>query len=121
MRSNTLRKSAVTALLGAAALVSASGQASAQETIRMATSWAGGIHLEYFAKGFANNADKLTQGKVKVQVFPAGTIGSPLKVTESVQKKIAPSVHHWQGYVWVLDTASVIVPPANCPGRPWPM
>ncbi|MEZ5856142.1 MAG: TRAP transporter substrate-binding protein DctP [Hyphomicrobiaceae bacterium] len=80
----------------------------AQQNIRMATSWAGGVHLELFAKGFAKEVDKLTQGKVKFQVFPAGTIGSPLKVTETVQKKIAPAGHHWPGYDWGLDKTSVI-------------
>lgn len=115
MRSVVL-KGAIAAALYAGASLGASVPAAAQETIRMATSWAGGIHLEYFAKGFANNAEKLTQGKVKFQVFPAGTIGSALKVTETVQKKIAPSGHHWPGYDWGLDKASVIF--GGYPGSP---
>ncbi len=92
----------------AAALAALSAESAAQTPIRMATSWAGGPHLEVFAKGFAANAERLTGGKVKFQVFPAGTIGSPLKVTETVQKKIAPAGHHWPGYDWGLDKASVI-------------
>ena len=59
---------------GAAALATS---ASAQQNVRMATSWGGGPHLEVMAKGFAGNVALLTDGKVKIEVFPAGTIGSP--------------------------------------------
>lgn len=99
---------AAAGLASAVAALALAVPAVAQTPIRMATSWAGGPHLEIFAKGFAANAERLTGGKVKFQVFPAGTIGSPLKVTETVQKKIAPSGHHWPGYDWGLDKASVI-------------
>ncbi|MEZ5817208.1 MAG: TRAP transporter substrate-binding protein DctP [Hyphomicrobiaceae bacterium] len=100
----------------AAAILALATPALAQKNIRMATSWAGGVHLEVFAKGFAKEVEKLTQGKVTFQVFPAGTIGSPLKVTETVQKKIAQAGHHWPGYDWGLDKASVIF--GGYPGSP---
>lgn len=90
------------------ALVATAGLAEAQQTIRMASSWPGGIHLEHFAQGFAKQSDSLTGGKVKFQVFPAGTIGSPLKITETVQKKVAPAGHHWPGYDWGIDKAAAI-------------
>ena len=61
----------------AAAFILAGGAASAQQNIRTATSWPGGPHLEHFAQGFSKQADALTGGKVKFQIFPAGTIGSP--------------------------------------------
>ena len=102
--------------VAAALTICTAAPLAAQQPIRMATSWAGGPHLELFAKGFATNAEKLTQGKVKFQVFPAGTIGSPLKVTEAVQKRIAPAGHHWPGYDWGLDKASVIF--GGYPGAP---
>lgn len=94
-------------LAGAAVAVAVASAAHAQP-VRMATSWGGGPHLEVLAKGFARNAEFLTDGKVKVEVFPGGTIGSPLKVTETVQKKVAPSGHHWSGYDWGLDKTSVL-------------
>ncbi len=95
---------------GAAAttLLLSAGSAAAQQTIRTATSWPGGPHLEHFAQGFAKQADALTAGKVKFQIFPAGTIGSPLKITESVQKKVAPAGHSWPGYDWGIDKAAAI-------------
>ena len=61
----------------AAALVLSAGAAGAQQNIRTATSWPGGVHLEQFAQGFSKQAEALTGGKVKFQIFPAGTIGSP--------------------------------------------
>ena len=103
------RRALVGALALSAPAIAASGTAMAQTTtIRMATSWSGGVHLEVFARGFAREVEQLTQGRVRIQVFPAGTIGSPLKVTEAVQKKIAQAGHHWCGYDWGLDKASVI-------------
>jgi TRAP-type mannitol/chloroaromatic compound transport system substrate-binding protein len=97
-----------TAAVAAAALVLAAGPAAAQQNVRTATSWPGGVHLEQFAQGFSKQVDSLTGGKVKFQVFPAGTIGSPLKITESVQKKVAQAGHSWSGYDWGLDKTAAI-------------
>lgn len=98
----------ITAVVSTAALLVVVGTADAQQTVRMATSWPGGVHLEQFAQGFAKQAESLTGGKVKFQVFPAGTIGSPLKITESVQKKVAPAGHSWTGYDWGIDKTGAI-------------
>lgn len=81
--------------------------AEAQTNIRMATSWAG-PHFDIMAKGFAQRVDELTGGKVKIEVFPGGTIGSPLKVTETVQKKVAQAGHHWSGYDYGIDKTAVL-------------
>ncbi|HEX4893653.1 MAG TPA: TRAP transporter substrate-binding protein DctP [Hyphomicrobiaceae bacterium] len=99
---------ASTAVAGLVTLALGVGPARAQDSIRMATSWPGGAFLDYFAKGFANNAEKLTNGKVKFQVFPGGTIGSALKVTETVQKKIAPAGNASPNYDWGVDKTGVI-------------
>jgi TRAP-type mannitol/chloroaromatic compound transport system substrate-binding protein len=80
----------------------------AQQSIRMATSWGGGPHLDVMAKGFAKNVELLTDGKLKFEVFPAGTIGSPLKVTETVQRKVAQAGHHWSGYDYGIDKTAVL-------------
>ena len=60
------------------------GAAIAENNWSMATSWGGGPPLETAAKGFAEMAEFLTNGDVKIEVFPGGTLGSPLKVTETV-------------------------------------
>jgi len=96
------------AALAAGAIVMSAGPSVAQQSLRMATSWPGGVHLESFAKRFASEAEILTGKKVSFQVFPAGTIGSPLKITESVQKKVAPAGHTWPGYDWGVDKAAAI-------------
>src|SRR5262245_35210505 len=97
------------AIAGAAMAFASVGEpASAQQTIRTATSWPGGPHIERFAQGFAKQAEALTGGKLKFQIFPAGTIGSPLKITETVQKKVAPAGHSWPGYDWGIDKAAAI-------------
>jgi TRAP-type mannitol/chloroaromatic compound transport system substrate-binding protein len=93
-------------LLAAAALALAAAPASAQ-SIRMATSWTG-PHFDVMAKGFAEYVALLTGGKVKVEVFPAGVVGSPLKVSETVQKRIAQAGHHWSGYDYGIDKTAVL-------------
>ncbi len=93
---------------GVLGAVLAAAPAAAQQSLRMATSWPGGPHMEDFAKRFAANAELLTAGAVKIQVFPAGTIGSPLKVTETIQKKVAPVGHSWSGYDWGIDKVGVL-------------
>lgn len=98
----------LTPCLSIAAALLVGAPACAQEPIRMATSWPGGVFLDYFAKAFATKAEKLTGGKVKFLVFPAGTIGSPLKVTETVQKKIAPAGNHSAVYDWGVDKTGVL-------------
>ena len=101
-------RSTMAAGLLAAGMTLGLGSTAADAQVRMATSWPGGPHLELFAKGFATTAESLTGGKVKFQVFPAGTIGSPLKMAESVQKKVAPAAHTWPGYDWGIDKAAAI-------------
>jgi len=102
-----LARAATYGMLIGTIAVFAAGPAAAQN-VRMATSWGGGPHLEVMAKGFAANVALLTDGKVKIEVFPAGTIGSPLKVTETVQKKVAQAGHHWSGYDYGLDKTGVL-------------
>ncbi len=50
----------------------------------------------------------MTDGRVKFEVFPAGMIGSPLKVTETVKTRVAQAGHHWVGYDWGVDKATVV-------------
>ena len=100
---------AFTTVAASGALIAlTAGGAIAQQNVRMATAWPGGVHLEQFATGFAKQAEAITGAKVKFQVFPAGTIGSPLKITETVQKKVAQAGHHWPGYDWGIDKAAAI-------------
>ena len=45
--------------------------------------------LEYVARGAAANMELFTSNNVKVEVFPGGTLGKALKVTDTVKKGVA--------------------------------
>ena len=40
---------------------------------KMATSWGGGPLMDIGAKAFASNVSKLSNGRIEIEVFPAGT------------------------------------------------
>lgn len=76
--------------------------------LNMATPWAGGHWLEVGAKRYAENVYTLTEGRIKINVFPAGALGPALKVTETVQKGVADVGHSWPGYDWAVDRTGAI-------------
>ena len=80
----------------------------AQHNWKMATSWGGGPLMELGAKAFAQKVDFLTDGRVKVQVFPGGTLGKALNVSETVKNGIAEAGHTWMGYDWCKDKTTVV-------------
>ena len=57
----------------------------ADEIWNMATAWGGGPILEEEAKGYAELVNVLTDGRIQINVFPGGTLGSPLKVSDTVK------------------------------------
>ena len=91
----------------AAGLAVAAIPASAQNW-SMATPWGGGPLLEYTARGIAADIEFLTNGEVKVEVFPGGTLGKALKVTNTVAKGVAEMGHNWAGYDWGIDRTGVL-------------
>ncbi|WP_089229751.1 TRAP transporter substrate-binding protein DctP [Tistlia consotensis] len=95
------------ALAVAAGLPSGHAQA-AERSFRMATGWAGGPLMEIGAKAFAKNVAELSNGRLEVQVFPGGTLGPALKVSETVQQGIADMGHTWPGYDWGADPTAVL-------------
>ncbi len=102
-------KRILTTTLGTvAAMALAAGSVLAQQNWSMATSWGGGPVLETAAKGAAQRIELLTGGQIKIQVFPGGTMGSPLKVTETVRSRVAESGHSWDGYDWGIDKTTVL-------------
>jgi len=77
------------------------------ENWSMATPWGGGPLLEYNAKGIAKDIEFLSN-KYKVEVFPGGTLGKSLKVTEAVKRGVAQIGHNWAGYDWGIDRTAVL-------------
>ena len=98
-----------TVAIGAAAGIGiASSTAFAATEYSMATSWGGGPVLALSAQAFADQFALLTQNKYKLTVFPGGTMGSPLKVTETVRNRVAEVGHRWNGYDWGIEKTTVL-------------
>jgi len=85
-----------------------SGVAGAQMKLDMATPWAGGVMLEYAARGAAANMEMTSNNSIEVEVYPAGTLGKALKVTDAVSKGVAHTSHNWPGYDWGVDKTSIL-------------
>jgi TRAP-type mannitol/chloroaromatic compound transport system substrate-binding protein len=75
---------------------------------KMATSWGGGPLMDIGAKAFADKVRFLTDGRVDIQVFPGGQLGSALKVSETVRNGVAEVGHTWMGYDWGKDKTTVV-------------
>ena len=82
--------------------------AQAEHKWKMATSWGGGPLMELGAKAFADRVNLLTDGRVEVQVFPGGTLGKALNVSETVASGNAQAGHTWMGYDWGKDKTTVV-------------
>ena len=82
--------------------------AEAKHKWKMATSWGGGPLMELGAKAFADRVKLLTSGRVEIQVFPGGTLGKALKVSDTVKNGVAQAGHTWMGYDWGKDKATVV-------------
>jgi len=100
--------------LWAAALTLAAGMAvgdaaaEAEHKWKMATSWGGGPLMDIGAKAFAEKVAFFTDGRVEIQVFPGGQLGSALKVSETVRNGVAEVGHTWMGYDWGQDKTTVL-------------
>lgn len=91
---------------------SGTGEAAAQAkpiNWKMITSWSTGIPLytdmaEYFAK----EVERMSNGRLKIEVFPGGAIAPALEVTEAVKSGIADAGHLWPGYDIGKDATSAL-------------
>lgn len=98
---------AVAAAVGLAALFSTAAGAEGVKW-KMATSWGGGPLMDIGAKAFADKVRLFTDGRVDIQVFPGGQLGSALKVSETVRNGVAEVGHTWMGYDWGQDKTTVV-------------
>ena len=77
---------------------------------KMTTSWPSGIPLYTdMAELYAQTVEKLSNGQMKIQVFPSGAISPALEVTDSVKKGIAEMGHTWPGYDIGRDETTAIL------------
>ncbi|GIT53199.1 MAG: hypothetical protein Ct9H300mP16_03590 [Pseudomonadota bacterium] len=94
--------------IAGAILIASAVTSHAGENWSMATSWGGGPFLKKDAEGFARYVEQLTAGRIKIQVFPGGTLGKPLKVSDTVKSNVAQIGHTWMAYDWGIDKTTVI-------------
>lgn len=102
-----LRKSRVVALL-LAGLWLPSGANAAEIELKMATGWTGGPLMEIGAQAFAARVKEMSRGRIEIEVFPSGTLGPGLKVSETVKNGVADMGHTWIGYDWGVDPTAVL-------------
>jgi len=106
MNTNLSIKAAALAVSAGLAL---SAPALAETKLSMAATWGGGPLLEMQAKGFASDVELLTGGEVVIEVFPGGTLGGALKVTETVKNGVAQAGHTNAGYDWGIDRTGALL------------
>jgi TRAP-type mannitol/chloroaromatic compound transport system substrate-binding protein len=75
---------------------------------KMAASWGGGPLMKIGAEAFAEKIEFLTEGRIEVQVFPAGQLSKGLEVRSAVAKGVAEAGHTWMGYDWGKDKTTVL-------------
>ncbi len=111
MKQMTMKAATATAAALAAALAfAAPGFAAEKEShsFQMATGWGGGPLMDIGAKAFADKVNEMSEGRISIEVFPAGTLGPGLKVSETVKNGVADMGHTWIGYDWGADPTAVL-------------
>ncbi len=96
------------AAMGLAVAMMATPALAAEHNWKMPTDWGGGPLQEIGAKAFAKDVSDLTEGRVKIQVFPAGTLAKGLKARQAVVKGVTEAAHSWMGYDWGIDKTTVL-------------
>lgn len=90
--------------------VGVSAAASAAEiNWRMATPWSGGPWLERDAQLFADRVSELTNDKIAIEVYPGGTLGSALRVTNTVKSGVAQVSHNYINYDYGTDPTTALL------------
>ena len=64
--------------------------------------------MELGAEAFAERVSQMTEGRVEIEVFPAGTLGKALDVSNTVKRGVADVGHTWMGYDWGKDKTTVL-------------
>lgn len=95
------------ALAAASACFVSSHSEAETVTWSLASAFGGGAFIED-AKNFAQTVEFLTEGRLKIEVYPAGTLGPAFKVTEMVQNGVAQIGHLWPGFDYGTDKTSVL-------------
>ncbi|WP_320177691.1 TRAP transporter substrate-binding protein DctP [Roseovarius pacificus] len=101
-------------LLGAAlaapavALAPTASRAQNKLKFRMATSWSGGFTMELMADAYAKEVARLTGGRIEIETYPGGTLGSALEVSDLIRNGVADMGSTWMGYDWGEDRTTIL-------------
>ncbi|MCC7272972.1 MAG: TRAP transporter substrate-binding protein DctP [Alphaproteobacteria bacterium] len=98
----------LTTALTAALLAAAPAAAQQPQTFKMTAAVSGGDIYELGAKAFITHLDFLTEGRIKIQLFPGGSLGNPLKVSETVKTGVADMGFTAAGYDWGIDPTTAL-------------
>jgi TRAP-type mannitol/chloroaromatic compound transport system substrate-binding protein len=86
------------AALVALVLVGYAGTASAQQKVRMQTAVpSASIYFELL-KRYADRVDKMSNGRVKIEVLPDGAIVPAFEILDAVDKGIVEGGYAWTHY-----------------------
>ncbi len=85
--------------LAALALVAALSASLAQEyRWTMATSWPAALSFQLLAQEFADNDERMSGGRMVIDVQPSGAIVGPFEVLDAAHSGIVEMAHSWSGY-----------------------
>ncbi len=99
---------AAAAVLALAVTAAQSAFAAGEHKWKLAASWGGGPLMKIGAEAVAKKIDFLTEGRIKVRVFPSGQLSKGLDVRSAVAKGVAEAGHTWMGYDWGKDKTTVL-------------
>jgi TRAP-type mannitol/chloroaromatic compound transport system substrate-binding protein len=85
--------------LAALALVAALSTSLAQEhRWTMATSWPAALSFQILAQEFADNVERMSGGRMVIDVQPSGAIVGAFEVLDAAHSGIVEMAHSWSGY-----------------------
>ncbi len=82
--------------------------AGAQTSLKMQASWPAALTLYDNFKMWAERVEKLSGGRIKVEVLPAGAIVPAFEVLDATHKKVIDGSHTWAGYWQGKHKASIL-------------
>ncbi|WP_281966604.1 TRAP transporter substrate-binding protein DctP [Roseovarius nanhaiticus] len=92
-------------ILAAAASATLAGQAMAQETWQMTTTWPSSLELIETDKKFVELANKLTAGELNIEFFEGGSLVPAGEVFGAVESGVVQAGGDWPGYWAGRDAA----------------
>ena len=86
---------------------------------RMQSTWPAGFFYHYWAKELAESIEKLSGGRLVIEVLPAGTIVGAFDVLDAVHDGVLDMGHSWVAYWAGREPAAMLF--ASAPGGPFGM